>query len=220
MFRSKDGSTLFVSGSSRSIPAGSWTGDERHRALAAQLDRHGLWDHLPAAERAAARADVATGCYPFDFDLLFERITFFADGESLAEGGVERFLASLAPVLTRLGLTVDASTIRIDDTYVVTINGIECTVWTQADWDTREAWATATVRPLATVNQLLEPLTSVRAHTLYTGGNEGLVHFIAPGVVTALRASGLLPAREIPALAKKTDRPVCTNRPVGFRLGA
>src|SRR5690242_21541876 len=96
MFRSKDGETLHDRGSSREIPAFSWLGNERHRVLAEQLDRHGLWDHLDAGERAWARHDVATGCYPFDFERLFEHVTFFADGESLAEGGVERFLASLA----------------------------------------------------------------------------------------------------------------------------
>jgi hypothetical protein len=44
-------------------------------------------------------------------------------------------------------------------------------------------------------------VSPVRAHTLYTGGNEGLVLLIRPGVAEAMRASGFFPPGEIPALA-------------------
>jgi hypothetical protein len=60
----------------------------------------------------------------------------------------------------------------------------------------------ATVRPLAVVNQLLADVTSVRAHTLIAGGNEGLMLLLDPGVTEAMRRSGLVPEDAIPVLAQ------------------
>jgi hypothetical protein len=213
IFRSRDGDQVLQRG-----PAGflvpmprpesdAWRPDERHRTLAAALDRHGLWAHLPDDMRAAAAADVAAGCYPLDFDLLSGHVEFFADGEALAEMGVERFLRGLAPVIERYGVVLDLETEDPSDNggeYVVVINGIRCRVWENlegAAFD--DSWTWATTRPLTVVNRLLAVggRSPVRAHTLYAGGNDGIVFFIEPGVAEAIRASGLLPEREIPALA-------------------
>jgi hypothetical protein len=188
--------------------AGTWQPDERHRTLAAELDRCGLWNHLTNEQRVSARRDVATGCHAFDFELLHGHIEFFTDGESLAEGGIERYLSEIGPGLSLLGLSLDVVTVqspyRIEqgDDYVLAVNGIPCTVWTAEEWqDAGTVWAKATVRPLAVVNQLLTAVTPVRAHTLYTGCNDGLLLLIEPGVAEAMRASGLFPEWEIPALA-------------------
>lgn len=218
IFRSRDGDEVWGRG-----PAGylvplppdrrdAWTADERHRVMAAELEKFGLWDHLPAERRASAAAEVASGCYPLDFDVLFEHVEFFADGESLAEFGVERFLGQLAPTLERYGLVLHVET-EMSSTpgtggYVVVINGIRCTVWHQGEWEGgHDMWALSTVRPLAVVNQLLAAAgrSTFRAHTLYAGGNEGLVYLMDPRAAEAIRASGLLPEREVPALAADPD---------------
>ncbi|MFE9693233.1 hypothetical protein [Micromonospora sp. NPDC005806] len=215
LFRSRDGGMLLardIRGLLQELPATAgctWRPDERHRTLAAELDRHGLWSHLPQEQRASARHDVATGCHPLDFDLLYGHIEFFADGETLAEGGVERFLSEIGPGLSRLGLLLDVVTVQSpyrsgqNDDYVINVNGVRCAVWTTEEWgDDGDLWAKATVRPLAVVNRLLAATTPVRAHTLYTGGNEALLLLIQPGVPAAMRMSGLFPEREIPALAQ------------------
>ncbi|MFF3920646.1 hypothetical protein ACFYZB_46130 [Streptomyces sp. NPDC001852] len=181
-----------------------WRGDERHRVMAEALNRYGLWDHLSSVElRESAMTEVATGCYPLHFDLLFEQIEFFADGEELAEGGVERFLRALAPALVRYGVVLEVETVPDVDDYIVSINGIRCMVLRPEDWEGGDPWALSTVRPLAVVNQLLAAAgrSALRAHTLYAGGNEGLVFLMDPRAAEALRASGLFPEHEVPALA-------------------
>jgi hypothetical protein len=186
-----------------------WRPDDRHRVLAEELRRFGLWDHLPSDVRAGAVAKAASGSYPLDFDLLYEQIEFFADGESLAEGGVERFLAEIAPALARFGVSLQVLAVEQpylglgDGDYVLSLNGIRCTIWKPDDWSGGRPWEQATVRPLAVVNQLLARAgtSRVRAHTLYAGGNEGIVLLMDPRAAQAMRASGLCPDHEVPALA-------------------
>jgi hypothetical protein len=214
VFRSRDGDEVWGRGDRGylvPLPADerdAWAPDERHRAMAEALDRFGLWDHLSAEQRTRAAADVASGCYPLGSDLLYEHNKFHADGESLAEFGVERFLQGLAPAVKRHGVSLDVETERVPtgavDEYAVHINGIRCVVLRNRDWeDGCDPWASATTRPLTVVNQLLTAAgrSDARAHTLCTGGNEGLVYLIDPGVAEAIRISGLLPDHEIPALA-------------------
>ena len=187
--------------------ARSWTGDERHRELAAALDRFGLWDHLPEDRRAQAVADTAAGHLPLHADELFGHVEFPADGESISEGGVERFLERLAPAVERFGVTLQVETLESPyragpgHDYVIAINGIRCTVWLASDLG--DTWTPAVVRPLAVVNRLLEAAGSaVRAHTVWAGTEDGLVLLLDPRAVEALRASGFFPDREVPALAE------------------
>ncbi|MFF3417906.1 hypothetical protein ACFYW9_24865 [Streptomyces sp. NPDC002698] len=183
-----------------------WRGDERHRVMAEALNRYGLWDHLSAELRESAMTEAATGCYPLDFDVLRDQVEFFADGEELAEGGVERFLRELAPALVRYGVVLEVETVRDADDYTVSINGIRCVVLRPSDWESGSPWALSTVRPLAVVNQLLAAAgrSALRAHTLCTGGNEGIVLLMDPRAAEAMRASGLFPEHEVPALADGT----------------
>ncbi len=161
--------------------------------MAEALNRYGLWDHLPAELRESAMTEVATGCYPLHLDLL----------EELAEGGVERFLRELAPALARYGVVLEIETVPDADDYTVSINGIRCVVARPEDWEGGDPWALSTVRPLAVVNQLLAAAgrSALRAHTLCAGGNEGLVFLMDPRAAEAMRASGLFPEHEVPALA-------------------
>ncbi|MGW2780268.1 hypothetical protein ACWC3X_03295 [Streptomyces populi] len=188
---------------SRDADDDPWRGDERHRVMAEALNRYGLWDHLSAELRESATAEAATGCYPLDFDVLFEQVEFFADGEALAEGGVERFLRELAPALARYGVVLEVETLWDADDYTVSINGTRCVVLRDEDWESGSPWASATVRPLAVVNRLLAAAgrSTLRAHTLCTGGNDGLVLLMDPRAVEAMRVSSLFPEHEVPALA-------------------
>lgn len=181
----------------------AWT----HEELAAALDATDLWRDFDDDTRKAARRQVAGGEYPFNLDLL-DSCVLFADGEDLAEGGVEEFLNELGPIVAREGVQLQVRRL-IDpygemqaDRYVVEINGEPCLIWTEENAANEDAWAQATVRPLARVNELLAATGSgKRMFTLYTGGNEGLAYLLDPDVVAAVRASGLIESRDTPTLA-------------------
>ena len=182
---------------------GTGNGDARHRRLAEELERYGLWDHLVPERRAAAAAKVADGGHPFAFDLLHGHVEFFADGETLAERGVERFLREIAPVIERLGVRLRVESVATDESeYAVAINGVHCTVVRDSEVAELDFWTLATVRPLAVLNDLLAAAgrSPVRAHTLYTGGNDTLLLLLDPRAVAAMSESGLFPEHELPAL--------------------
>jgi hypothetical protein len=72
--------------------------------------------------------------------------------------------------------------------YVIAINGRRCVVWTPQDWVVNSAWAVASVRPFAVVNDLLAEAGAVpRLYTLYTGSNMGEAWLLDPRM---LRVSG------------------------------
>ncbi|MPY31298.1 hypothetical protein FNH09_08290 [Streptomyces adustus] len=178
---------------------------ERHRVLAEALNHYGLWDHLPAEQRGSAMADVAAGSYPLRLGLLLEQIVFWADGEELAEGGVEEFLRTLAPALARCGVVLEVETIRDTDDYTVSINGTRYVVLRPEDREHGDSWALATVRPLAVVNRLLAAAgrSPLRVHTLHTtGGNDGLALLMDPRAAEAMRASGLFSEHNVPKPAE------------------
>jgi len=61
---------------------------------------------------------------------------------------------------------------------------------------------------LSVINQLLEASGStVRAHTVWGGTEDGLVLLLDPRAVEALRASNLLPDHEIPAMPELSVLP-------------
>ncbi|WP_432825009.1 hypothetical protein [Dactylosporangium sp. CA-092794] len=164
----------------------------------------GHWSHLSAAAAGEQMRAVAGGEYPFMGD-AFEGLEFFADGEDLAEGGVEELLRAMAPALRRHGVELRVEVVRLptsdDDEYVLNINGRRCRVWGPADWSGRQAWHSATVRPLAVVNELLaECGATARVFTLYCGGNEGTALLLDPAVVDAVRLSGLVDPYNVPEL--------------------
>jgi hypothetical protein len=148
---------------------------------------------------------VAAGGYPFTCAVL-DDVTFFADGEDLAEGGVEDLLRQMAPALRRCGVELRVRTISGNDSgeYVVDINGRRCLVLAADDWRDDAPWLRATVRPLAAVNDLLAQAgTPIRIHTLYAGGNEGLALLLDPAIVDVVRSSSLIPDRDVPELPRQ-----------------
>ena len=138
--------------------------------------------------------------YPINLSL--DRADVFpADGEELAEGGVEGWLHEVSPYLLHYGVSLDVSTddSSDDDMYSVQINGRRCLIWAEPD---QIDWYHATVAPLAVVNDLLaEADAAVRCYTLYTGGNEGMLLILNPQVPALMRASELFEDQDLPALA-------------------
>lgn len=169
--------------------------------LAEGLVAAGLWDELAPEQRSVAVAAVRSGVYPFnaaEIPALYD-----ADGEDLAEGEVEEFLATLAPAMQAAGVELTVSTAEPlndeDDSYTVMINGARCQI---AESRSDVSWLDATVKPLAQLNVLLAGAGSpLRWHTLQAGGNDGWALLIQPSVAHLMTRSGLFDARDIPSEA-------------------
>ncbi|GAA1542056.1 hypothetical protein GCM10009827_071930 [Dactylosporangium maewongense] len=151
------------------------------------------------------RREVAAGGYPFNCAVL-DDVTFRADGEDLAEGGVEDLFGEMAPALRRFGVTLRIRTVcgnGDEEGYVLDINGCRFPVLDADDWRYNSPWLEATVRPLAVVNDLLAAAgTPVRVFTLYAGENDGLALLLDPAVVHTVRRSGLVDDRNTPELPR------------------
>jgi hypothetical protein len=182
--------------------------DHRWADLARTLRSLGLWRHLSEDEANAAERKVVEVRWPFgSFGDQPGGFWFLVDGEEMAEGFVSRELADMAPSLREHGVDLHVEEVSFpsdveEGDYVIAINGRRCVVWTPQDWVDQSAWETATVRPLAVINDLLaEAGATPRLFTLYTGANEGIAWLLDPRIVAAIAASGLLSDREVPALA-------------------
>jgi hypothetical protein len=98
--------------------------------------------------------------------------------------------------------TVNRPVMVEDGDYVVNINGRRCVVWTPEDWAANRAWKTATVRPLAVVNDLLAEVGAVpRLFTLRAGSDDAVAWLLDPRFVAAIADGGLLEERRVPVLA-------------------
>jgi hypothetical protein len=179
--------------------------------LASTLRTLGMWTMLTEQEADAAERQVADGGYPFVIDESLDGVSwFFTDGETMAEGQIKRVLSSIEPALRRHGVDLHvevAQEPRVDDKegdYIIALNGRPCIMWTQDDWAApdRARW-TATVRPLAVLNDLLaEAGAAVRLFTLYAGTNDGLTWLLDPRIVAAVRDIGRYQESDVPALAQ------------------
>jgi hypothetical protein len=165
-----------------------------------------MWERVPAEVAVAEERRVAEGGWPFR--LLGDEpgdTWFFIDGEEMAEGQSPRELAELGPALRRYGIELRVEHVRRpmgveDEDHVISINGRECVMWSPGDWVGYHAWETASVRPLAVINELLAEAGAVeRLFTLHIGGNDGVALLIDPRLVAAAEATGLFD--EVPRLA-------------------
>jgi hypothetical protein len=163
--------------------------DRRRQRLAQELDETGLWRASEPAERSAQLRAIRDGAYPLHL-AVFDDVCFPADGEALADGGIEALLEAMGPALAERGLRLKLR--RQNGT--VFVNDLSCGPCPTA--------LEATVRPLAVVNELLAQVGAVhRVFTLYTGGSQGLAYLMDPRVERAMRLSGLYDRRELPELA-------------------
>ncbi|MEV6597096.1 hypothetical protein AB0M36_09565 [Actinoplanes sp. NPDC051346] len=185
--------------------------DHRWVELARTLRDLGMWRHRAEAEAAAGERAVAEGAHPLGGKATLDEEPglrlFYVDGETMAEGGVGRVLAEWGPALRHHGVELHVETVSYPDSveagdYVTTINDRRCVVWTPRDWVESSAWAVATVRPLAVINDLLAEAGAVpRIYTLYPGGNDGEAWLLDPRIVAAIAESGLIKEGGVPALA-------------------
>ena len=176
-------------------------------ALARDLAAAGLWDHLPARAQEAAQSRITSGEYPLCCDDIDEQVEFIADGEDLAEGGVQDFLKEITPSLARWGLDLRVQVISdpyeagADSDYVLAINDVRCTVWTREEIESRDLRYQATIRPVQVINRLLADIgADARVLTLYAGGNDGMAFILNPRVPAAMKASGLFKDRDVPSI--------------------
>lgn len=184
--------------------AASGVVDERWGQLSGALAELGCWSHLSPMAAAECERSVTAGGYPFTAE-VFPGIDFMADGEELAEGGVEDLLQLMDPALRGHGVALRVKALQLpnsaDDEYMLDINGRRCVVLDRDDWTYGQPWYDATVRPLAIVNDLLaEAGATARVFTLYAGGNEAIALLLDPQVVAAVAHSGLVEARDLPTL--------------------
>jgi hypothetical protein len=177
--------------------------------LAKRLNELGLWRGLDEDQRSTAVQAVAGGAHPWSTEMA-PSVSFFADGEDLAEEGVEDFLMEVAPSVKSLGVELDVTTELqdrgADTVYAVTINGTRVEIYNglaafERDDDTF-AWFTAQNRPLARVNELLAAAgAKERFFILYPGTNDGLALLIDPDIPAAIALAGFTEPDEIPLLA-------------------
>ncbi len=180
--------------------------DSERLELAIRLRELGLWRDL-SDDIVQANVDaVAAGGHPWSTEMA-ETVQFMADGEELAEGGVEEFLEQVAPVMATHGVTLEFET-RCDspeEGYVIDINGVPVEMWGPNAWENDSTWTTATVRPLERLNALLHEVGSeLRFHSLYTGANDGIAMLIDPEIVRLLDDHRLLSKGERPELASSS----------------
>ena len=178
--------------------------------LADRLDALGLWRDLDQSTRAAAHQAVAAGAHPWSTEIS-PTVQFFADGEELAEDGVQDFLTEISPAIKALGVDLEVmSELRdeeADSQYIVTINGREIEIYDGLDAfkhdDETFPWFAAQIRPLARVNELLaEVPAKERFFVLYPGANDSVALLIDPEIVAAVAHAGFTEAKETPLLAK------------------
>ncbi|MEU8820818.1 hypothetical protein [Actinoplanes sp. NPDC048796] len=168
--------------------------DDRWSELARTLRALGMRQRLTEDRAAEAETRVASGEYPFRLHNELKDVDWFGvDGEDLAEGGVVRELAVLAPAVRPHGVDLrleDVSLPMADDTdreYVVAISERPCVVWRPEDVRTDRHRELATIRPLAIINDLLAEAGAVpRLFTLYAGVNEGIAWLLDPQIVAAV----------------------------------
>lgn len=169
--------------------------------LAAALAAAGFWADVPDEDVRLLRAEVAAGAPPFRW--LGER-GWIADGEDLAEGGVEELLGSMTDALCRCGVSLTVESVRRlgdgDDTgYTVRINGKLLDLFDLDPADPRmpltgDPWMDCTVKPLGIVNELLEEAGShYRVAVFNAGGNDGLAVLLPLAAIQLLAESALVP---------------------------
>jgi hypothetical protein len=166
-----------------------------------------MWEHLSEDEAAAAERMAAEGKLSILTDENPGLRWFFVDGESMAEGAVERVLRKMAPGLRACGVELQVETVNEpievqDGDYIVAINGRRCVVWRPEDWSAHRAWEVSTVRPLAVVNDLLTDVGATnRLFTLGAGSDDAVAWLVDPRIVAAIVDSGLVSEDALPVLA-------------------
>jgi hypothetical protein len=120
---------------------------------------------------------------------------FFADAESLAEGGVAEFLRELEPSLYRLGVPALVLEEELDpdapDNYAVSVNGVRHVIYSEqelARGSEGHAWGLAAARTVRIVDGLLREAGSDERAWAYQGGNDLALWILTPELRDAVAA--------------------------------
>ncbi len=113
-----------------------------------------------------------------------------ADGEELAEGGVEELVTSMAKSLKKVGLKTSVKTIVSPHQsrgaeYRVEINGVATEIWSKTlsgigDSIEHDPWMDSTIQPASELNRQLEAAGSTYRLMLFEPGGNDCMIFLLP----------------------------------------
>jgi hypothetical protein len=175
-------------------------------ALIAQLDQLGFYAYTERTHVAEAKARAQQTGYLFGVET--NRV-FWADSESLTEGGVIQFIEHIRPFLESQGvsiLTIEQG-FEINGDYSVYLNGVAHILYskTELEDDTNDLWSITTERTFAMVNTLLESAQSMERLYIYGGGNESQAVVLTEEQYETLRDSLLISKSNGPWPVKTTS---------------
>ncbi len=145
---------------------------------------------------AAAAPDLKSRVESAGWDGIFldANRMFRADGEDLAEGGVERLLRELEPFLERQGVTLSTIVSSFgDEEYTIEVNDRVYSIWQAADLERSESepgwlWGVASCRTMDLLDSLLSKAGSPERAYGVNGGNDLFVFFLTEplhGLITS-----------------------------------
>ncbi len=142
----------------------------------AELAELGYFDHTPPAALASVRTAVAGATFPF-VDEASGRF-YWADAETLAEGGVGELFARLAPTLEALGVDFGTVEEEFGEGYAIRFAGRRYVLWSESEAE--EARALTAVRAFAIVNELLAAAGSDERLWAVGGDNDMVAVLLTP----------------------------------------
>lgn len=136
-----------------------------------------------------------------DYGLSTSRREYFADGENLAEGDIEKTIQRMN-ILKDMGVKPKITThyprnwpLKKSQKYHLQVNGKNYTAWTKSHVDEQTMWGTATACLAAIIDDLLAAAGhQERLYMLYAGGNEALALIMTPEQYKLLQSFGKEPA--------------------------
>lgn len=143
-------------------------------------------------------------------DLSITHRSYFADGEELAEGGIEKIIDELVilKIMKNLKMPEITEDYPTDDdsSYRIHVDGNTYTAWNPEHGEDGTLWGTATVCFSAIVNDILENSGyDERVYMLFAGNNEAIALVITPAQYDILQKCGKEPAQTEEEMSELLD---------------
>lgn len=161
-----------------------------------RLEDRGFFKYADPSKVSDVQKEIDRDAASAMFSLDTNRF-FFADAESLAEGGVGDLLRELEPTLRRAG--VPALAVEddfVDDHYDVVVNGKRYRILSESDVRDDLVWGYAGARTVILINDLLKRAGSDDRAYGYQGGNDFGVFLLTPALRDEVAAAISSPAEE------------------------